>query len=329
MATTTYGMGQIRYSGGKSYMENLSFTASTIRVSMNSDDSTSGANYYQDIILKPNDNNFSFLVDSSYLLRLTIPKDENYDTVFRIKMIGTPNTSTISSNLSNYQILKYINLPKTNESANNSLIILYPVKSNGQPGMNNNGSYTTKVAIVKQLEDNPVNNDVVTIDGDYYIWKGSKNSSLLIGSKNTIILNHSWTSTKVTDTVTYDIVFSPRTIDQTFQSIWIELYRENYDQDIFDGTIYGRKIDKDSGYFDAQIYSLTDLIPEGIDSLSHIGVYGHPNLIMSINGEEIRIGQSGYYELNDFEINSLAIAANDEIDRFTIDYQYKQEDQSS
>ena len=44
---------------------------------------------------------------------------------------------------------------------------------------------------------------------------------------------------------------------------------------------------------------------------------------MSINGEEIRIGQSGYYELNDFNITNFGIVVKDANDRFSLDYQYK------
>lgn len=106
------------------------------------------------------------------------------------------------------------------------------------------------------------------------------------------------------------------------------MYRESYDLDIYyeedEEGYYGRQIDED--YFDAQVYRLSNLVANtGQSSLSHIGVYSHPNLIMAINGEEIRVGQSGYYELNDFEITNLGVVANnvDDTDRFTIDYQYQ------
>jgi hypothetical protein len=43
---------------------------------------------------------------------------------------------------------------------------------------------------------------------------------------------------------------------------------------------------------------------------------------MHINGEELRIPQSGYFELNDFNITTFGIAADD-TNPFTLDYQYK------
>lgn len=44
--------------------------------------------------------------------------------------------------------------------------------------------------------------------------------------------------------------------------------------------------------------------------------------MLAINGEEIKIGQTNFYELNDFTIKSLGVVAKDVNDRFTIDYQY-------
>jgi hypothetical protein len=46
---------------------------------------------------------------------------------------------------------------------------------------------------------------------------------------------------------------------------------------------------------------------------------------MGINGEEIRIGQSGYYELNNFDITNFGIVVRNNQDKFILDYQYKNE----
>lgn len=56
---------------------------------------------------------------------------------------------------------------------------------------------------------------------------------------------------------------------------------------------------------------------------TNLGVWGHPDMLMSINGEEIRVGSSGYYELRDFEVTSFGVAENSVT--FTIDYQYKKQ----
>ena len=58
--------------------------------------------------------------------------------------------------------------------------------------------------------------------------------------------------------------------------------------------------------------------------LNHIGVWGHPEMYLAINGEQIQIGKTGLYELDDFEITNLGVVVQDfAIDRFTIDYEFK------
>jgi hypothetical protein len=44
--------------------------------------------------------------------------------------------------------------------------------------------------------------------------------------------------------------------------------------------------------------------------------------MMAINGEEVQIGSSGYYELNEFNVNSLCVVADGPKDTFVLDYQY-------
>ena len=65
-------------------------------------------------------------------------------------------------------------------------------------------------------------------------------------------------------------------------------------------------------------------IQSSTGQLTHIGIWGHPEQAFTINGEEIKIGQSGFYELNDYIINNIGVIVTDkQVDRFTIDYEYK------
>ena len=88
-----------------------------------------------------------------------------------------------------------------------------------------------------------------------------------------------------------------------------------------DGSIYegeGVKIEQ-------QCNEITNLITKETEQtkFNNIGVWSHPDSILAINGEEIRIGQSGYYELNDFEITSFGIVVKTPKDKFSLDYQYQ------
>ena len=61
-------------------------------------------------------------------------------------------------------------------------------------------------------------------------------------------------------------------------------------------------------------------------ALSRIGVWSHPGLVMAVNGEEIRVGPSGFYELDTVPVETLGIVApdGDYSNNWTVDYEYKQ-----
>lgn len=80
---------------------------------------------------------------------------------------------------------------------------------------------------------------------------------------------------------------------------------------------------------DYEIYQLSNLIDK---KCTKIGVQGPPNMLMCINGEEIRIGPSGIYEIkNGYIVNFIGVVpriSRDSTgaigrDNFLIDYQYE------
>lgn len=317
--TIQYGMGQIRYNNTSTYMSACNFTSSSINVLVSSDNQS---DVYQDVILKKS--NFSFDSDKAYLLKIKIPKDLNYNNTYRIKLVAASDTSAtvLDPDTVTYQMVKYINVPKETNTLNSSRVIIYPVDNNED--LWTEGDYITKVAIA--VDKNTAEpGDVYYNNGKYYIAGETEVEDQEILNKNDVILNHVWTSGHSISGVDFSFIFSPRDSDETYNQIWIEMFRETYDQDIYSDGIYGRKIDLDGDIFEAEVYELENLIDNiaDVDTLTHIGVYSHPNTIMSINGEEIRVGQSGYYELNNFEIKSFGIAAETDNDKFIIDYQYQ------
>lgn len=83
------------------------------------------------------------------------------------------------------------------------------------------------------------------------------------------------------------------------------------------------------------IYLITNIIDTlastyGLTELIRIGVQGPTGLMMSINGEQIRIGKTGIYELNDINIKitylGFALKENvlnvDGYDNFILDFEY-------
>ena len=85
--------------------------------------------------------------------------------------------------------------------------------------------------------------------------------------------------------------------------------------------MYGRHVDIEK--VEAEWVELTNKL-SGLNKVKNIGVWGRSEQIMAINGEEIRIGPSGYYELKDYEyIESLCVANIDSDDKYIIDAQYE------
>ena len=74
---------------------------------------------------------------------------------------------------------------------------------------------------------------------------------------------------------------------------------------------------------------LTDLLASSIiitnnGYLTKIGVQGPPSLLMCINREQIRIGKTGIYELNNqnIRITSISFVPKSDSDYFIMDYEY-------
>ena len=123
----------------------------------------------------------------------------------------------------------------------------------------------------------------------------------------------------------FEFILSPND-NHTYNQIYFELNREliDYNTQKQDGT-YGRNMIIVIDRLD-EIYNVIDFLQASIDNkgiLKQIGVQGPPGLLMSINGEAIKIGRSGLYEINN-GINTTFIGFIIEADEkyFILDYQY-------
>ena len=128
-----------------------------------------------------------------------------------------------------------------------------------------------------------------------------------------------------TDYDIFELVISPND-NHTYNQIYFELNRELIDYNTLkpDGT-YGREMHIEIDRLD-EIYNVINFLQTSIENkgkLKQIGVQGPPGLLMSINGEAIRIGRSGLYEINN-GINTTFIGFIVEADEkyFILDYQY-------
>ena len=122
---------------------------------------------------------------------------------------------------------------------------------------------------------------------------------------------------------TYEIVIPP---NNNYNQIKFELQREleDYNKKNSDGT-YGRICKIEVIRLD-EIYNVIDYLTTIINksTLLQIGVQSAPGLLMCINGEEIRVGRSGLYEiLNGYKVTFIGfIVEPNDNKHFMLDYQY-------
>lgn len=300
-------MGQIRYSG-RNCVNPVSATTSYKNISM-SGGTTEGSSY-QDVLITPGT---AFIKDRDYYLSISIPQDMNYDMEFDLKLIKSEdNLNTV------YQYLKKVSIGRGGTGENVYTVVLYE-KSDGtvnamlpltyQPGVKN-----TKDAIYYNAANDR-----------YYLGNGNTTYTQTYDF-NDIAVVASWREEVGVNHGVFEMVFRP--VEDNFTGILLQMTRTPEDMNIQreDGT-FGRRVDLENVKF--VLYELENQV-DNINrdgTLSRIGIWSHPGLMMAINGEEIKVGPSGYYELSDglIDIESIGIVApdNDWSNNWTLDYEYQ------
>jgi hypothetical protein len=168
------------------------------------------------------------------------------------------------------------------------------------------------------------------IDGVETIISGIYSDNTIFNSNkyNTAIIPHSWKSNPLDDSPSdlFNIIFCSRYPELSFNNILIEIERISDDNDIYvDDAVRGRYLDDDD--VEAKVYKIKRLLPQNEDNvvIKKIGVWGRSELPLIINGEEIKIGPSGCFELDNYDIRFFGVCAQSPEDKFIVDYQYEKE----
>ena len=129
---------------------------------------------------------------------------------------------------------------------------------------------------------------------------------------------------KKNDFAIFEIVIPP---NQSYNQIQFVLNRVliDYNNENEDGT-YGRKVNMEILKL-KEIYNVIDFLNPAIENtgrLKQIGVQSAPGLLMSIDGEAVRVGRSGIYEINNgISVSFIGfIVEPDDNKYFILDYQY-------
>ena len=123
----------------------------------------------------------------------------------------------------------------------------------------------------------------------------------------------------------FEMILSPND-NHTYNQIYFQLNRELIDYNTLkpDGT-YGREMNISIDRLD-EVYNIINYLNTSIDNksaLKQIGIQGPPGLLMNINGEAIRVGRSGLYEINNgIKITFIGFIVEADEKYFILDYQY-------
>lgn len=306
-----YQIGQYRFRGTGSCVSSVASSKSYKNVSMTGSGSTDDASF-RDMRITTNS---PLIRDTDYYLYVKIPQDMNYNLTFNIKLTKREAQGATEE----YQFLKNITIPRGGSATNVYNVVLYETSSGTIRAM----IPETYVAGQTNVRDY-IYYDAAT--GKYYLGNGNTTYTQTM-DYNDMSMTATWIH-QAGDYFGYaEIVFRP--VEDNFSEITLEMVRtaEDYNiqsEDDSGNPVYGRYIPIDQ--FDYTLYTLTNLVneinPNG--PLYRIGVWSHPSLMMAVNGEEIRVSNSGYYELDGIlPIESLGIVAVDYNDNFTIDFQYE------
>ena len=123
----------------------------------------------------------------------------------------------------------------------------------------------------------------------------------------------------------FELTFTP---NATYNQILWELQRTALDYQLDNGRLMNITIKNYTRLIN--IISTLKQIYSNMTYLTKIGIQGPPSLLMCINGEQIRIGKSGIYEINNdiIKITSIsfvpkqATLTSNEVDYFIMDFEY-------
>lgn len=309
-----FQIGQYRYTG-RNCVTNTPYRVDYETVSATAS-GTESESSFKDVVIIPNN---GFTKGADYYLYLAIPQDMNYNLEFNIKLIKKENNANLV-----YQFLRNVSVNRGGTGENVYTVALYEKEDGSVAAMVPLDYEAGTVSIKDALYHDPTDSNK---DGyTYYLGTGTTTYTPT-NKVNSLSVIAAWRQDIGTNYGVFEIVFRP--VEDGFTGLLLEMVRTPEDYDIqrttSAGTIeYGRIVDIEK--LKITLYKLNNLVQymNKDSELSRIGVWSHSGLIMAINGEDIRIGPSGYYEEDVVPITSLGIVApnNDYYNNFTVDYTY-------
>lgn len=274
--------------------------------------------YYQDVLIP-----FKSVLDTDvFYIDMNIARFSS-DTIYNLKMVKSAEEEI---NFPNYETIATITVPKnTSSQLTPQGVALYSY------GKDKEGIYKTHVGKVGGTNSLQYKDGVLT-------YNGTK-----VPYHNVVFLLPTWEiEIKEGQEQKYQTgtMFSTNYLSGQFDCLLLEIQRIPEDKSIVSDkkvtindetktiNILGRFLNVDddkANHLDVKIYQINELLTNAdIKAVKQLGVWGRPGLPLAINGEEIKIGPSGYFELKNYDITSFGVFATDkQQDKFTVDYLYE------
>lgn len=293
--------------------------------------------------------------NSVYLVKLSIPQDLNYKLNYAVRLVNILNESDDLRQQTSFQFVKYITIPARNLNAvEESEVWLYRIGNSDIVNaavaikIQNEQDFTV-TTIQKQFSSEERATKIFYWEKDneiQSIWKCDSEGNFDVDDdskiidyvndiqKNNNLMAHIFEDESTGDNIICYFIFSPN-LSNEYDAIYFYLRPIPQDDDIQwkddnNNIMYGRHVDVSK--VECSLFELTNIlgigngtanINMGQNDVVNIGVWGRSEQIMAINGEEIRIGPSGYFELKDFPIKTLCVANTAPDDKYIVDIQYK------
>lgn len=302
-----YQIGQYRFSGSSQCLTDVSASLTKGYASVNTSE---GDGTFKDLQVKYNG---EFSPEKDYYLYMKIPQNMNYDYTFTLKLMRENDTTS-------YQYLDTITIPKGGNGNNAYNVVLYAI-----PGTSPE-QVKAMIPNVYNSEDESVLDELYldAASGRYYVGIAEGAYEQII-DYNDMFMDALWRYEFGDYYGWFELTFRP--INTGFTRLVLEMTRTGTDWNIQNGDgSFGRLINVND--VEVKLSEMTNLVGSihANGTLSKIGVWGHPDLMMAINGETIRVGRSGYYEFDTIPIESIGIVARGFEDNFTLDWMYKAEE---
>ena len=204
---------------------------------------------YQQIVLQPRPANDAtgtqtFSMNKTYYLSLTIPKNQNYDLQYAIRLVKLPDSSSGDLDQMNYQFIRYITSRKVSDRDNDSSwVVLFQQKdiyyNPDDPEHDEEYFGDVMVEIPVEIEGEPQTIDNARVSDyvantlykyqdlyfwctyDHQLWPTSQGNPISNIGKTDALLSHSWKMSQTDLTDTYNLIFKPRVAD--LNAIYLQL----------------------------------------------------------------------------------------------------------